>query len=188
MNKELVLASASPRRRELLEQLGFSFSVQVSEIDETPLSDELPEMLVKRLATEKAKAVSVPGKVVVAADTVVAVDGEVLGKPKDAADAVQMLKKLSGRSHYVYTGFCVFDGVKTVSETVATEVVFVTMSDAEITRYVAGGEPMDKAGAYGIQGGAARYIAGIHGDYYNVVGLPLCRLVTVLKEDFSFED
>ena len=187
MKKELVLASASPRRRELLEQLGLSFSVRVADIDESRLPGETPEMLVQRLAAGKAKAAFRTGEVVVAADTVVAVDGTVLGKPKDADDAVRMLKMLSGRSHFVYTGICVFDGVTTVSETVATEVTFIPMSDEEIHRYIASGEPLDKAGAYGIQGLAARYISGIRGDHYNVVGLPVCRLSNVLKNSFSFD-
>ena len=187
MDKKIILASASPRRRELLGQLGLTFSVQVSEIDETVLRDELPEALVKRLAIEKAKAVFSFGTVVIAADTVVAIDDKILGKPQDDDEAVGMLRSLSGRSHHVYTGFCVYDGEKLVAETVATEVVFAEMSDDEIARYVASGEPMDKAGAYGIQGGAARFVSEIRGDYYNVVGLPLCRLATVLKKDFLFD-
>ena len=187
MERALILASASPRRKELLEQMGFCFTVAVSEIDEQRLPFEKPDALVKRLAHEKALAVFESGRIVIAADTVVAVGEEILGKPTDAADAKRMLRMLSGRSQVVYTGFCVLDGEKTVSDAVATEVVFRPMSDAEIDRYIASKEPMDKAGAYGIQGGAARFISEIHGDYYNVVGLPLCRLATVLKDEFCCE-
>lgn len=187
MERKLILASASPRRRELLEQIGLEFTVAVSEIDEQRLPNETPADLVKRLAFEKSAAVIQPHTVVIAADTVVSVDGEILGKPTDARDAEAMLKKLRGRKHFVYSGFCVSDGVKTVSDVVATEVVFRFVSDEEIREYVASGEPMDKAGAYGIQGGAAKFISEIHGDYYNVVGLPICRLSTVLSDVFDWK-
>lgn len=187
MKKSLVLASASPRRRELLEQIGLEFEILVAEIDEQRLPNEKPAELVERLASEKALAVLKPNTLVIAADTVVAIDDEVLGKPKNASDAKTMLKKLQGRKHYVYSGFCVLDGEKTFSEVVATEVVFRKVSDEEIDAYVASGEPMDKAGAYGIQGGAAKFISEIHGDYYNVVGLPICRLSTVLTEVFGWK-
>ena len=187
MKKSLVLASASPRRRELLEQMGLEFEIKVAEIDEQRLQNEKPADLVLRLASEKALSVLKPNAIVIAADTVVAIDDEVLGKPKNASDARTMLKKLQGRRHFVYSGFCVHDGEKTISEVVATEVVFRKVSDAEIDAYVASGEPMDKAGAYGIQGGAAKFISEIHGDYYNVVGLPICRLSTVLTEVFGWK-
>lgn len=187
MNRKVILASASPRRRELLEQIGLSFTVSVAEIDEQRLPKESPDALVKRLAFEKASTIQAADSIVIAADTVVALGDDVLGKPKDAEDAAQMLRMLSGRTHHVYTGFCVRDDKGTsVSEVVATEVVFRELSNDEIKAYVASGEPMDKAGAYGIQGGAAPFISEIHGDYYNVVGLPLCRLVTVLREAFDW--
>ena len=187
MKKSMVLASASPRRRELLEQMGMEFEVLVAEIDEQRLPNEKPAELVQRLALEKARAVFKPNAIVIAADTVVAIGDEVLGKPKNESDAKAMLKKLQGRNHFVYSGFCVLDGEKEISEVVATEVVFRKVGDEEVETYVASGEPMDKAGAYGIQGGAAKFISEIHGDYYNVVGLPICRLYTVLTEVFGWK-
>ncbi len=187
MERTLILASASPRRRELMSQIGLEFVISVAKINEQRLPNESPTEMVKRLAFEKAVAVFEPNSVVVAADTIVSVDDTVLGKPKDENEAKEMLKRLQGRQHYVYSGFCVHDGEKTVSEVVATEVVFRLVSDEEISEYVASGEPMDKAGAYGIQGGAAKFVSEIHGDYYNVVGLPICRLSTVLNDVFGWK-
>lgn len=185
MKQKIILASASPRRKELLRQIGLDFAIAVAEIDEQRMPNETPAALVKRLAAEKASAIFEPGNIVIAADTIVAIDTEVLGKPVDAVDAKKMLRMLSGRSHFVYSGFCVRDEKKAVSDVVATEVVFRDLSDEEIDAYVASGEPLDKAGAYGIQGGAAKFISEIHGDYYNVVGLPLCRLTMVLDREFG---
>jgi septum formation protein len=189
----LVLASASPRRRELLTQAGFTFRVHPADIPEDPFAGEDPFAYVARLAREKAEAVyhalteaeanaNSDGTplTVLGADTTVTLDGHILGKPEDAADAARMLRLLSGRTHRVITGVAVvgIQGVKVASE--ATEVCFLDISDAEIADYVASGEPMDKAGAYAIQGRAARWIPRIEGCYFNVVGLPLALVSTLL--------
>lgn len=187
MGCNIILASASPRRSELLKQVGVTFAVSVAEIDETRFENESPSVLVSRLSREKALAVSVSNEIVIAADTVVALGDNVLGKPQNSEDAVRMLQELSGKSHTVYTGFSVLQGNKLVTDVVATEVVFRDLASEEIFRYVANGEPMDKAGAYGIQGEAAAFVSEIHGDYYNVVGLPLCRLISVLTEEFNWK-
>jgi septum formation protein len=177
--RQLILASASPRRRELLATLGLGFCVIVPEIDETPLPDETPRTHAERLATEKAHAVAGKG-IIVAADTIVVREGRILGKPADAAHAHEMLHSLSGCTHEVVTGVCVKDGNRSVVFSVGTEVVFRTLETAEIEAYVATGEPMDKAGAYAIQGGAAHMVRAINGSYTNVVGLPLCELYEAL--------
>jgi septum formation protein len=185
----LVLASASPRRRELLAQAGFSFQVHPARIPEEPLVDEDPIAYVTRLAREKAQAVfahlsTVPvasaSLVVLGADTIVTLDGHILGKPKDRPDAVRMLRLLSGRDHRVVTGVAL--AAAGLDETAAeiTTVSFLALSDDEIESYIATGEPMDKAGAYAIQGRAARWIPRIEGCYFNVVGLPLARISTML--------
>ena len=171
----LVLASASPRRRELLRNAGILFDVQPAHIPEGPVPGEQARDCAERLAREKAMAVAKhrPGDVVLGADTVVAVGGQILGKPVDSADAVRMLRMLSGREHQVITGVCV---VANGQSSVASETTAVTMSEIsenEIADYVATGEPMDKAGAYAIQGIASRWIPRIEGDYSNVVGLPV---------------
>ena len=171
----LILASGSPRRRELLATLGHSFAVVVPEIDETPLPGERPRAFAERMAEEKAAAVDGEG-VVVAADTIVVLGDKILGKPVDAADAREMLRLLSGRPHEVVTGVCVRSRNRTMVFSVGTEVVFRTLEEAEIKAYAATGEPMDKAGAYAIQGGAAHMVCAINGSYTNVVGLPLCEL------------
>lgn len=180
----IVLASGSPRRKELLEMLGLEFEICPARGEESVQEGLSPEETVISLASEKAREVSArfPGDtVVIAADTVVCAEGELLGKPRDRADAVRMLKLLSGRSHYVYTGVCVMCGGVSLAEAEATEVRFRAVSDEEINAYADTGEPMDKAGAYGIQGKASVLIEGINGDYYNVMGLPLCRLGGILK-------
>lgn len=180
--KKIILASASPRRSELLRQIGIPFTVCVSEICEEKQENELPVSLVKRLAVEKASAIAADeNTIVIAADTIVAFENAILGKPADEEDAVRMLSMLSGKTHDVHTGICVRSGDQTVFETVSTKVVFRDLSAEEIKKYVQSGEPMDKAGAYGIQGAAASFVSEIHGDYYNVVGLPLCRLTEILK-------
>ena len=190
----LVLASASPRRQEILRNAGIPFSVQAADIDETPLKDELPRDCAERLAREKALAVwrMRPRDMVLGADTIVVVDGAILGKPVDGDDAARMLRLLSGRVHQVTTGVCVVGGrgdsqltssepeTRTASET--TSVTMNELSDAEIREYVATGEPMDKAGAYAIQGMAARWIPRIEGDYSNVVGLPMALVYSMLRE------
>lgn len=180
---ELILASASPRRRELMQLYGLPFCVKSADIDETmdtckPAFDE-----VAKVSRRKAEALSClyPEAVVVAADTIVVVDGRILGKPRTSEEAVGMLRMLSGRDHQVMTGCTVMQGEKSESFTEVTDLHFRALTDAEIARYVASGEPMDKAGAYGIQGGAALFCEKIQGDYYNVMGLPVCRLHGVLR-------
>jgi septum formation protein len=184
----LILASQSPRRAELLRNAGICFEVRVAEIDESVREGEEPFEYVKRLAREKALGVlemAPEGAVVIGADTTVVVDGESLGKPMDDEDARRMLERLSGRGHEVMTGVCLAwrnadgDAVAEV-EAEVTEVEFSEMSPAEIAAYVASGEPMDKAGAYAIQGRASRWIPRIQGCYFNVVGLPVARVCAML--------
>jgi septum formation protein len=181
----LVLASASPRRQELLRNAGIPYTVQPADIDETPLAREAPRDCAERLAREKALAVfrSRPHAYVLGADTIVVIDDMILGKPRDVDDAGRMLRLLSGRTHSVITGVCVVSTVaseRTVSET--TRVTMCDVSDDEIRDYVATGEPMDKAGAYAIQGLASRWISRIEGDYNNVVGLPVALVYRMLRE------
>ena len=179
----LILASQSPRRKELLEKLNRPFTVQVADIDEAMDPAAAPEKEVARVSLAKAKAIQREAEdVVIAADTIVVLDGKVLGKPGSTQAAREMLKSLSGRGHQVMTGVTVLRGEKSITHTEITEVRFRPLSDSEIDRYVATGEPMDKAGAYGIQGGAALFVEGIHGDYYNVMGLPVCRLWQLLGQ------
>jgi septum formation protein len=196
----LVLASASPRRQELLRNAGISFAVQVADVDETALSGEGARQCAERLAREKAVKVwrARPQDVVLGADTIVVVDGTILGKPADSEDAARMLRMLSGREHRVITGVCLvrpkFRGqgsgvrdLESLSEevTIGSETTVVTMSaisGQEIVDYVATGEPMDKAGAYAIQGIASRWIPRIEGDYSNVVGLPVALVYRMLRE------
>lgn len=175
----LILASASPRRRELLAAAGFAFDVVVSDIDERPWPREKPASYALRNASEKARAVAArhPHATVLAADTIVVLDEHILEKPADAAHAAAMLRRLSGRVHEVMTGVCVWHpssgGFQESAEVVRTLVWFRALSDIDIADYIATGEPMDKAGAYAIQGGAARFVERIDGPYDNVVGLPL---------------
>jgi len=181
----LVLASASPRRRELLLQAGYAFTVHPAHIPEDPLPDEDPIAYVVRLAREKAERVfrelADPAAVVLGADTTVTVDRQILGKPEDAADAKRMLRMLAGKSHRVITGVAAATARGTEVAAEVTAVRFLTLSDGEIAAYVATGEPLDKAGAYAIQGRAARWIPRVEGCYFNVVGLPLA-LVSMLLE------
>ena len=179
----LILASGSPRRRELMKLYGIPFMVQAADIDETMDPAKKPYDEVARLSREKARAVPrAPGDIVVAADTIVVCDDQVLGKPKTEAQAAEMLRLLSGRAHQVMTGCTVLgdDFLETFTE--VTQMHFRPLSRKEIDRYVATGEPMDKAGAYGIQGGAALFCERMEGDYYNVMGLPVCRLGEILKK------
>ncbi len=181
-----ILASASPRRRALLAMLGVRDLLVVPALGEEADWPQLsPEDLVMRLALAKAEEVKAkyPGTedVVVAADTVVALDGLILGKPRDASDAVRMLGALSGKEHRVYTGGAVLGGGTSQYGTEETAVRFRTLSEREIRAYVESGDPLDKAGAYGIQGPAGLFVEGIRGDFYNVMGLPLCRLGMMLK-------
>ncbi len=178
---QLILASASPRRRELLGLFRLPFTVRVADVDETidPFLSPFDE--VGRVS--RAKALAVPredGDIVIAADTIVVCEGRVLGKPRNAANAREMLSLLSGRDHQVMTGCTVLYGAKAETFTEVTDLHFRPLSQKEIANYVATGEPMDKAGAYGIQGGAALFCQRMVGDYYNVMGLPVCRLGQVL--------
>ena len=179
----LILASQSPRRKELLELFHIPFTVRVADIDETmdPAKRACDE--VARVSLLKAKAIGRDdGDVVIAADTIVVCQGKVLGKPHDEAEAVQMLQLLSGRDHQVMTGVTVLADEKCCTFKEVTDIHFRELSLREIEAYVATGEPMDKAGAYGIQGGAALFAEKMVGDYYNVMGLPVCRLWKALKE------
>ena len=178
----LILASQSPRRRVLLGLTGLDFVVRVADIDETMHETRAPAEEVARVSREKALAVSrEPDDVVIAADTIVVCEGEVLGKPKDAQDAFRMLSLLSGRSHEVMTGMTVLRGDEIVTHTEVTRLRFRNLLPGEIRAYIASGEPMDKAGAYGIQGGAALFCTRMEGDYYNVMGLPGGALSGILR-------
>jgi septum formation protein len=184
MSMPIVLASASPRRRELMQQIGLDFTVVTADIDETPIAGEDHLIYTVRLAEAKARAVLAlhPEAVVIGADTIVTVDGLLLGKPRDAADAERMLSLLQGRAHAVTTGIAVLTQDRTITAAETTEVFFAPMTQDEVRRYIATGEPMDKAGAYAIQGRAAQWIPRIVGDYSNVVGLPLARLAEMLQQ------
>ncbi len=196
-NIKIILASASPRRRELLKQIGLEFQVLVSDVEEKVTTD-IPYLVVEQLSAQKAGAVarkleteSAEGAdkrepvLVIGADTIVACDGQILGKPHHKQEAVQMLQKLQGRSHQVYTGVTLIYGEKIQTFHETTEVEFYPMTNEEITAYVETADPLDKAGAYGIQGFCARYIKGIAGDYNNVVGLPVGRLYQEMKRLFA---
>ena len=179
----LILASASPRRQELLKLFGLPFTVRAADIDETMDLSLPPYDEVARVSRMKALAVArEDDDVVIAADTIVVCEGTVLGKPKDEADAFSMLRLLSGRDHQVMTGCTVLRGEQVQSFTEVTDIHFRELSDREIARYVASGEPMDKAGSYGIQGGAALFCTHMVGDYYNVMGLPVCALGLCLRQ------
>ena len=171
----LILASGSPRRRELLAGLGVVPTVRPVDIDESPRDGESAAGYVLRLSEEKARERAESGELILAADTVVTIDGDLLGKPEDEADAGAMLRRLSGRTHQVLTGVAVFDPARDVldTEAVATDVTFGRLSERDVDWYVASGEPMDKAGAYAIQGLGALFVERITGNYSNVVGLPL---------------
>lgn len=178
----VILASQSPRRQELMEKFHIPFCVQVADIDETFSPEKDPYDEVARVSRLKAEAVPHSREdVVIAADTIVVCDGKILGKPKDTADAKQMLTLLSGREHQVMTGMTVLYNGKTTSCTEVTTLHFRPLSETEILRYIRSGEPMDKAGSYGIQGGGALFAEKIEGDYFNVVGLPVCRLGQILR-------
>lgn len=180
----IVLASGSPRRKELLGMLGLRFEICPAVGEEKIEAGLAPDEVVRELARAKALEVAArreKDSLVIAADTVVSLDGEILGKPHSEAEAEAMLKKLSGRSHKVYTGLCLVCGDRLLCDAEETSVRFRELSDAETAAYIKTGEPLDKAGAYGIQGKASLFIEGIDGDYYNVVGLPLCKLYGMLK-------
>jgi len=187
----LILASASPRRHELLTQAGLEFKVAAANLNEDLLENESAAAYVQRLAEEKAQVVwnahesfDTPNDplVVLGADTCVVVDGHILGKPTDTADARRMLKLLSGRTHAVLTGIAVVTGTKVLRDLDITQVTFNCVTDSEIAQYIVSDEPLDKAGAYAIQGYAARWIPRIEGCYFNVVGLPIARTIALLAE------
>ena len=181
--EKIILASGSPRRKEILSNAGIPFEVCVSEAEECA-SGKTPEELVKENALRKAKAVSekCPGCIVLGADTVVVFESSILGKPKDRSEARRMLRSLSGRTHRVLTGVALTDGSKTVTDVEVTEVHFRELSEEMIEGYLATGECDDKAGSYGIQGRGGVFVEGITGDYFNVVGLPLCKVNRMLAD------
>lgn len=175
----VILASQSPRRRQLLSLVGITHDVRPADIDETYLPGELPAAHAERLARTKASTIRERDAVVIGSDTIVVVDGDVLGKPKDEADATRMLRRLSGRSHVVITAVAIAWGDRLESAVEEVNVAFHDLSDADIEAYIATGEPMDKAGAYGIQGYGATIVKSVEGDYFAVMGLPLQRLVAL---------
>ena len=181
---DIILASASPRRSELMTLAGFRFDVICADIDEIVPEKALPQEVVMSLALQKAQAVAKDHRksAVVGSDTVVALDGKILGKPHSESEAAEMLRSLSGRIHKVYTGVAIVCGEKVTSFFEETEVEFYTLTDQEILDYVATGEPMDKAGAYGIQGRGAVLVKRINGDYFNVMGLPISKVYRELKD------
>lgn len=180
----LILASASPRRADLLRAAGISFTVEAAEIDEDPLAGEPPDRYVLRVARDKAEAVVCrkSGNLVLAADTTVVVGGAILGKPANDGEARTMLQRLSGRDHEVLTGVVLRNGSREFSAVECTRVHFLPITAEEIDRYIESGEPHDKAGAYAIQGLASRFIARLDGSYTNVVGLPVKRVCSLLRE------
>lgn len=180
---DIILASGSPRRKELLTQMGLSFTILPAEIEEVVEPGLTPGEVVISLSRQKAEAVAArhPDDLVIAADTVVVFDGRILGKPHSREEAKEMLSALSGKAHHVCTGFTLQKGSQTESGREESEVWFRELTEDEIDRYIATGEPMDKAGAYGIQGFGALLVRGIRGDYFNVMGLPVCRLGMALK-------
>ena len=179
----IVLASQSPRRRELLSLIGIPHEVRPADLDESLLPDESPTEHAERLARSKAETIAArePGAVVIGSDTIVVLDGDVLGKPRDTAEAAAMLRRLSGRTHTVHTAVAVARNGHSVSGVESVEVTFRPLDDMQIEAYIATGEPMDKAGAYGIQGYGAVIVERVHGDYFAVMGLALGRLVGLLE-------
>jgi septum formation protein len=178
----LVLASRSPRRAELLRNAGIPFTVAAADVDETPQNREAPEDYAQRVATDKAREVHAGADdIVLGADTVVVIDGQMLGKPADADDAARMLRLLSDRRHEVITGICIRKANRLVRDWANTKVWFNALSDTEIQEYIASGEPMDKAGAYAIQGLASKFIERIDGSYSNVVGLPVALVYKYIR-------
>jgi len=185
MSDRLVLASASPRRAELLAAAGFAFAVDPAEVDESERSGEAPEAYVLRVAADKARTVAArrrnPAEIVLGADTTVVANGEILAKPADESDAARMLRTLAGTVHHVFTGVVMISGGRELAEVVATRVRLLPLDPAEIQWYVGTGEPMGKAGAYAIQGRAARFVDWIEGSWSNVVGLPVATVNAMIK-------
>ncbi len=182
LERALVLASASPRRAELLSHLGVAFAIDPPDVDETALPGETPEAYVERVARKKAAARVGPGRIVIAADTVVVLDGQLLGKPADTAEATSMLSRLSGRHHHVLTCAVVATPAQEIVHTDRAEVTFAVLTAEEIEWYVATGDPLDKAGAYGIQGAAGVFVTELRGNLQTVIGLPLRQVVGALRE------
>ncbi len=184
---KLILASKSPRRKEILSMVTNDFEIRVSDADETIENGVSPFDVPRLLAIKKAEAVTLnENEVIIGCDTIViSPDGEIMGKPKDDSDAIRMLKKLSETTHYVTSGICIRSKDKTVSEAVTTKVIMRKLMDSEIENYVNRDHPTDKAGAYGIQEMAGAFVSAIEGDFYNVVGLPLCRLCELLRDNFN---
>lgn len=189
MEKKIILASKSPRRKDILEIMGVDFEVDVADVDESVSASLTPVEAVCEISRRKAEAVVQRHKdedfIVVSADTVVVIDGKIIGKPRDTQDALDILKSLSARTHHVYTGFTVTDGEKTKTDFEVTQVHFKELDEDDIKRYIATGECMDKAGAYGIQQKGNLFVEYIHGDYYNVVGFPISKICVTVKELFG---
>lgn len=182
--KKIILASKSPRRKQILEQVGLKFTVVVSDFDETRIKFKTPQEMVKKLSLEKARIIAAknPNVIIIGADTTVIYKNEIIGKPTSKQDAVRILKLLSGKVHEVVTGFTVVGGKKSITKAVTSRVKFKQLSEAEIKAYVETGEPMDKAGGYGIQDKGGVFIENIQGDYFNIVGLPIFAVSEVLKQ------
>lgn len=188
MKTSLILASGSPRRAEILQNIGATFEVYITHADETVEEPLFPDALVRELSNRKATEAALrfpDSTLILAADTVVALDGQIMGKPKDEAQAFDMLSRLSGRAHSVYTGYTLTRGGVYVSEAVKTDVVFYPLSEDLIYRYIKSGEPIDKAGAYGIQEKGSVLVKELRGDYFNVMGLPIASVVQTAKECFD---
>jgi septum formation protein len=188
MKRRIVLASGSPRRRELLQMIGAEFDVITSDCDEIVTENLSPASLVGELALRKAKSVlsRLDGNpIVIGADTVVSINGKILGKPKNRDEAIDMLMELSGREHSVFSGLALLDSSKTIVDVSETRVKFINLTPAQCEKYVETGEPLDKAGSYGIQGRGGIFVEKIEGDYFNVVGLPISRLCRLLSEQFN---
>ena len=180
----IILASKSPRRKQLLSMLGLEFTVQTADIDETMDPGQSPAHEVAAVSARKAAKIAktaAADDVVISADTIVVIDGAILGKPKDEQDAARMLRLLSGRTHTVYTGLTVCRGEHVNTQVVSTQVTFRPLAEAEIDAYIRTGEPMDKAGSYGIQGYGAMLVSHLDGDYFSVMGLPVCTLCQMLR-------
>ena len=179
----IILASKSPRRRQLLSMMGLDFTVQTADIDETMDPSQTPAHEVAAVSARKAAKIAAmhPDDVIVSADTIVVIDGKILGKPKDEQDAARMLRLLSGRTHTVYTGLTVHADGESKTQVVGTDVTFRELTDAEIAAYIKTKEPMDKAGAYGIQGYGSMFVSHLDGDYFCVMGLPVCTLAGMLR-------
>lgn len=184
---KIVLASKSPRRKEILSMVTNDFEIRVSEADETIENVVSPFEVPRLLARKKAETVILnEDEIIIGCDTIViSADGEIMGKPKDDNDAIRMLKKLSNTTHYVVSGICIRSQEKIVSESITTKVIMRKLQDGEIENYVNRDHPTDKAGAYGIQEMAGAFVSAIEGDFYNVVGLPLCRLCELLRDEFD---